>query len=152
MGFRQADSEGRGGFARIWEIEDKGNYSVARVTTSRKRQDEDGKDYYETDFQDGYVRLVGSAHEKAKILDIPTNDKGESKGASIQITSCEVTVRYNPEKKRVYNGYVIYAFDIPDNGNSNAGTKKSSAKTTTKKSTKKAKPDIEVDDDDLPFN
>lgn len=30
MGFRQADNEGRGGFARIWSIEDKGNYSVAK--------------------------------------------------------------------------------------------------------------------------
>ena len=35
MGFRQADSEGRGGFARIWSIEDKGNYSVAKIRKTR---------------------------------------------------------------------------------------------------------------------
>lgn len=151
MGFRQADSEGRGGFARIWEVDDKGNYSTARVTTSRKRKDDDGNDYYETDFQDGYVRLIGSAHEKAKELEIPTNDKGESKGVSIQITSCEVTVKYNPEKKRSFNSYMIYAFDIPDYGNGgDTTTSKSAKKSTAKKSTKKAKPDIEVEDD-LPF-
>ena len=71
MGFRQADSEGRGGFARIWAIEDKGNYSVAKVSTSKKRRDEDG---YETDFQDGFVRLIGAAHEKAKTLGKGSDD------------------------------------------------------------------------------
>ena len=151
MGFRQADSEGRGGFARIWEVEDKGNYSLARITTSRKRKDDDGNDYYETDFADGYVRLICSAHEKAKTLDIPTNDRGESKGVGIQITSCEVTVKYNSEKKRSYTSYLIYAFDTPDFGD-NSGAKKPAKKTATKKSTKK-KIDVQVDDDDdLPFD
>lgn len=64
MGFRQADNEGRGGFARIWSIEDKGNYSVAKISTSKKRKDGSG---YETDFQDGFVRLIGSAHEKVRL-------------------------------------------------------------------------------------
>lgn len=147
MGFRQADSEGRGGFARIWSVEDRGNFSIAKVSASRKRKDADGNDYYETDFQDGFVRLIGSAHEKAKNLDIPTNDKGESKGVSIQITSCEVTTPYNAEKKKVYQNYAIFAFDIPDG---NGGTKKSTAKkSTTKAKTKKAA--VEDDDDDMPF-
>lgn len=155
MGFRQADSEGRGGFARIWSVEDKGNYSTAKVSTSRKRKDADGNDYYETDFQDGFVRLIGSAHEKAKTLDIPVNDKGESKGVSIQITSCEVTTPYNAEKKKVYQNYAIFAFNIPDGngGAKSGGTKKTAAKTTKKTTKSKTKKDAPVDDDDeLPFN
>lgn len=155
MGFRQADSEGRGGFARIWSVEDKGNYSTAKVSTSRKRKDADGNDYWETDFQDGFVRLIGSAHTKAKELDIPVNDNGESKGVAIQITSCEVTMQYNAEKKKNYTNYAIFAFDIPDgNGGTKSSNIKKTAAKTTKKSTKsKTKKEAPVeDDDDLPFN
>lgn len=156
MGFRQADSEGRGGYARIWSVEDKGNYSTAKISTSRKRKDADGNDYWETDFQDGFVRLIGSAHTKAKELDIPVNDNGESKGVAIQITSCEVTMQYNAEKKRNYTNFAIFAFDIPDgNGGStkSSGTKKTTAKTTKKSTKSKTKKEAPVeDDDDLPFN
>ena len=45
MGFRQRDSEGRGGFARIWSVEDKGNYSIAKVSTSKKRKDGSDMEY-----------------------------------------------------------------------------------------------------------
>ena len=141
MGFRQKDSEGRGGFARIWSIEDKGNYSLAKVSTSKKRKDGDG---YETDFQDGFVRLIGSAHEKAKTLNIT------EKGVAIQITSCEVTTPYNAETKKGYTNYAIFAFDIPNgNGSSgNASPAKKSVKTNTKA---KSAADDEQSDDDLPF-
>lgn len=151
MGFRQADSEGRGGFARLWSVEDKGNYSYARISTSRKRKNDDGSEYYETDFQDGFVRLIGSAHTKAKGIDIPVNENGESKGVSIQITSCEVTMQYNAEKKKSYTNFAIFAFDVPD-GNDNtssSGTKKTVAKSTKSKTKKESPVD---DDDDLPFN
>lgn len=144
MGFRQADSEGRGGFARIWSIDDKGNYSVAKISTSKKRKNEDK---YDTDFQDGYVRLIGSAHEKGKTLTVT------EKGVAIQITSCEVTTPYDAETKKGYTNYAIFAFNIPEsnNGSSSAkGSKKSSAKTS------KAKTKIDVDtedeqEDELPF-
>lgn len=151
MGFRQADSEGRGGFARIWSIEDKGNYSIAKISTSRKRKDGEG---YETDFQDGFVRLIGSAHTKAQELNIT------EKGVTIQITSCEVTTPYNAETKRGYTNYAIFAFDVPEDndsaGNASAGSKKST-KTTSKakaktKTKSKAEPvEAEVDDEELPF-
>ena len=143
MGFRQADSEGRGGFARIWSIDDKGNYSVAKISTSKKRKDGDG---YETDFQDGFVRLIGSAHEKAKALAIT------EKGVAIQITSCEVTTPYNAETKKGYINYAIFAFNIPEgNDSSSTSSSKKSAAKTIKAKTKKA---IEVEDeqeDELPF-
>jgi len=148
MGFRQADSEGRGGFARIWSIEDKGNYSVAKISTSKKRKDDDG---YETDFQDGFVRLIGSAHTKAKELNVT------DKGVAIQITSCEVTTPYNAETKKGYTNYAIFAFNIPDsNGttsNASAGSKKATKSASKSKAKAKAAPetDVEDSDDDLPF-
>lgn len=144
MGFRQADSEGRGGFARIWSIEDKGNYSVAKISTSKKRKDGEG---YETDFQDGYVRLIGSAHEKGKTLTVT------EKGVAIQITSCEVTTPYNAETKKGYTNYAIFAFNIPegnDNSSTTKGGKKSSAK-TSKAKTKKAAEVEDEPEDELPF-
>ena len=149
MGFRQADSEGRGGFARIWSIEDKGNYSLAKISTSKKRKDGDG---YETDFQDGFVRLIGSAHTKAQELDVT------EKGVSIQITSCEVTTPYNAETKKGYTNYAIFAFNIPESsdttGSSSSGAKKSTKTSSKSKATKsKAKQELEIieDDEDLPF-
>ena len=144
MGFRQADSEGRGGFARIWSIEDKGNYSVAKISTSKKRKDGDG---YETDFQDGFVRLIGSAHEKGKTLTVT------EKGVAIQITSCEVTTPYNAETKKGYTNYAIFAFNIPegnDNSSTTKGGKKSSAKTSKAKTKKAAEVENEPEDE-LPF-
>ena len=132
MGFRQRDSEGRGGFARIWSVEDKGNYSIAKVSTSKKRKDGS----YETDFQDGFVRLIGSAHEKAQTLNVT------DKGVAIQITSCEVTTPYTAEAKKGYVNYAIFAFDIPDGNDSGDATAK----------TKKDAPvDDEQGEDDLPF-
>ncbi len=151
MGFRQKDSEGRGGYARIWTIEDKGNYSIGKVSTSKKKKDESG---YETDFQDGFVRFVGSAHEKVKGLDIPNNKDGNPVGVGIQISSCDVTTPYDAEKKKSYTNYVIFAFDFTDsNTNSTAPAAKSSKKSTAKASSK-AKKQVEEtneEDDDLPF-
>lgn len=150
MGFRQRDSEGRGGFARIWSIEDKGNYSLAKISTSRRKND-----VYETDFQDGFVRLIGSAHKKAQTLNVT------SKGVTIQITSCEVTTPYNPKTQKGYVNYAVFSFEIPDgnDGDSTASvkdSKKSTAKTsktkTSKAKTKKeTSADDDADDDDLPF-
>lgn len=144
MGFRQRDSEGRGGFARIWNVENKGNYSIAKVSTSKKRKDGS----YETDFQDGFVRLIGSAHEKAQTLNV-----GE-KGVAIQITSCEVTTPYDAQAKKGYVNYAIFAFDIPDgNDSGDAAPAKAGKKSTAK--TSKAKKNVPVADEqeesDLPF-
>lgn len=146
MGFRQKDSEGRGGFARIWSVEDKGNYSIAKISTSKKRKDGS----YETDFQNGFVRLIGSAHEEAQALNIT------DKGVAIQITSCEVTTPYDATTKKGYTNYAIFAFDIPDgNDGDNAKSTKSVKKSTAKTSKTKTKKDILViddeQDDDLPF-
>lgn len=141
MGFRQANGEGLGGFARIWSIEDKGNYSVAKISTSRKRKDGDG---YETDFQDGFVRLIGSAHERGKTLTVT------EKGVAIQITSCEVTTPYNAETKKSYTNYAIFSFNVPDDKDSSSSVK-NSKKSSAKTSKVKAAEVENESDDDLPF-
>lgn len=136
MGFRQRDSEGRGGFARIWNVENKDNYSIAKVSTSKKRKDGS----YETDFQDGFVRLIGSAHKKAQTLNV-----GE-KGVAIQITSCEVTTPYDAQAKKGYVNYAIFAFDIPD------GDDRGCAAPTKTSKAKKNEPVADDDSDsELPF-
>lgn len=138
MGFRQADSQGKGGYARLWSVENKGKYSTARVSTSRKLKD---SDTWETDFQDGFVRLVGDAHKKAGELTIP------ERGIGIQITACEATKTYNAAEKKGYANYIIYAFDVLDaKGGSNNTSK---AKQTTKPAAAPAPVDDE--DEDLPF-
>ena len=97
------------------------------------------------------MRLIGSAHTKAKELNVT------DKGVAIQITSCEVTTPYNAETKQGYTNYAIFAFNIPDsNGttsNASAGSKKATKSTSKSKAKAKAAPetDVEESDDDLPF-
>ena len=153
MGFRQADSEGRGGFARVWSVDDKGKYSTVRLSTSKKTQDEDGNDIWVTDFQDGFVKFIGSAHTKINELEIPTNAKGDPKGLTIQITSCEVSTYYNPKTERTTVNYAVYAFDVPDDDDSKkTATKKSVAKKSTAKAKTKKTASVDEDTDDLPFD
>ena len=90
MGFRQ------GAYAKIWRVEDKGNYSVAQVSISKKNKD---TDQYETEFQHNFVRLVGTAHDLGK------NIEEVQGGTSIKITSCDVTNRYDKEKKKEFTNF-----------------------------------------------
>lgn len=87
-----------GAWVKIWKCEKgNGNYYQAQMSTSRKNQEGN----YETDWQDGRVRLVGTAAKQAeKIKD----------GDRIQIESCGVTNTYDKEKKITYTNYVIFAF------------------------------------------
>lgn len=161
MGFRQADSEGHGGFARIWDYYDvtngatikkadggenhldPGNYSIVKLSTWKKRDEE-----YVTDFCDGYVKLIGSAHTKAKELGF--ENMSFPKGLVIQIKSCEVTTSYNVNTKKAYVNYAIFAFDLPDDNGGSSNRGKSTAK-TSKSKTKKEAPVDDEQDDDLPF-
>ena len=142
MGFRE------GSYAKIWSSEDKGNYSVANVSISKKNKD---TNEYSVEFQDGFVRLVGTAHELIKDMDIPKN------GLSVKITSCDVTNNYDQSKKKLYTNFAIFGLEVMDGNGSNssksskAGT--SSKKSKTKASSKKADDidDMVDDEDDLPF-
>lgn len=145
-----------GGYARVWEIEDKGNYATCRVSTNRK----DG-DKFIPDFSDGFVSFVGSAYEKIKDVEIPENKNGKPVGVSIQITSVEATTRYIEKKNSTYHNYAVFAFEFVENkSDEKKSTKsaKSSAKRTTKTSKSKASKAKTDDgfqemplDDDLPF-
>lgn len=139
MGFRQ------GAYAKVWRVEDRGNYSVAQISVSKKNK-ETGQ--YETEFQHNFVRLVGTAHDLGK------NIEEVQGGTSIKITSCDVTNRYDKEKQQEYVNFVIFGFEFPDNNNGNSGGSKKPA--SSKKPAKKT-PDngfMNIPDgiEELPFN
>lgn len=121
MGFAQ------GNFAKVWKVEDgKGNYSVAQMSTSKKNK---ATGEYETDWQNSFVRLVGTANDQAKSF---------KEKESVKIGRCDVTNNYDKEKKITYTNYVIFNFE--DANTSSGGETK--PKSITPPS---------VEDDDLPF-
>lgn len=140
MGFRQ------GAYAKVWRVEDRGNYSVAQISVSRKNKE---TEQYETEFQHNFVRLVGTAHDLGK------NIEEVQGGTSIKITSCDVTNRYDKEKQREYVNFVIFGFEFPDNGGGNSGGNKKPA--SSKKPTKNTSDNgfMNIPDgieEELPFN
>lgn len=140
MGFRQADGNGQGGWARLWSVDDKGNYSTARISTSRKQKD---SNTYETDFSDGFVRLVGEAHKLATSLTIP------EKGIGIQITSCETTKNYSKKTQKEYVNFTVFGFKLLDG---KGDTTKKPTKSKAKSAEDVAEDDENEDEDeDLPF-
>lgn len=105
MGFRQD------AFAKVWKSENKGNYSVVDLSTSKKNKE---TNKYETDFSYKFVRFIGTAHKQLEnIVD----------GASIKIGNCEVTNNYDKEKNVTYANYLVFSFEIPDGNNSNTSSK-----------------------------
>lgn len=134
MGFRT------GAYARIWKVEDKGNYSLCNLSISRKKKD---SDEFDTEFQDGFVRLVGNAHEFAKGLKI-----GKS-GAPVKITSCDVTNRYDAKKGSTYVNFAIFGLEDATYGSI---TETPAVNKSAKKSNRPTDIDM-LDDDDaqLPF-
>lgn len=144
MGFRQS------AFARIWTVNDEGKYSTANISVSKKNK-ETGN--YVVEFNDGYVRLVGAAHEAAKQLGLPTReqfDPQSHKGVSIKILSCDVTNNYDKNTKKLYTNCAIFEFELPD-GNGNTGNNQSAAKSAAPAANKQANPPVAEDDDELPF-
>lgn len=86
-------------YAKVWEVNDKGNYSEARISISKKNK---LTNQYETDFQ-SKVRLVGQAHN----CRVKANDR-------IKIKSCDVSTRYNKETGVTYTNYVIFEIETDD--------------------------------------
>ena len=85
----------------IWKIEDKGKYSTAQITCGKKNKD---TGEFETEFN-GFVTLLGTAHEKGKTLEIP-----EGKGVRIRFGNGDVTTNYVAEKKITYTNYKLFSF------------------------------------------
>ena len=102
MGFRQ-DAR----FVKVWEVENKGNYHIVNLSTSKKNKD---TNEYETDFSSKFVRFIGTAHTLASDL---------KKGDTIKIGSCEVTNKYDKEKNTTYTNYLVYSFEKEGDNNSN---------------------------------
>lgn len=123
MGFRN------GSYIKIWEVEDKGKYSLATISISRKNKETNA---YETEFQEKFVKLVSSAHKAVQGVEIPKS------GLSAQIKACDVTNTYNAEKKQKYYNFVIFEMDS-DNNSTVVNT--APASTTTD----------DTDDEELPF-
>lgn len=102
MGFRQ-DAR----FVKVWEVENKGNYHVVSLSTSKKNK-ETGK--YEKDFSNKFVRFIGTAHNLAADLKV---------GDVIKLGNCEVTNKYDKDKNTTYTNYLVYSFEKEeDNSNS----------------------------------
>lgn len=119
-------------YAKLWKIENKGNYSIVEMSTSKKNKD---TDKYETDFSNKFTRFIGTAHTQLATM---------KDGDTIKLGNCEVTNNYDKEKKILYTNYLVFSFSIPE---AKGGT------TTAPKAT--TKPTIvpdDNDDDSLPFN
>lgn len=132
MGFRQ------GAFAKIWKVENKGNYHVAEMSVSKKN-DAGG---YDVTWQNKFVRLVGTAHTQADKLDI---------SKSVKIGACDVTNKYDKDKNTTYTNYVIFAFEDENDKNNNAKNSKPVKKSETEKTDGFYPIDETIEDDDLPF-
>lgn len=109
-------------YAKIKSVDNKGNYSVCKISTSKKNK-ATGK--YETDFV-ANVRFVGDAHNQRPMAD-----------QRIKITNCGVSNCYTKDEKLEFPkspSYVVFGYELQD---SNGAT------TVT--------PIIEVEDGELPF-
>ena len=128
---------GQGKYAHVWKLEDKGNYHVAEISTSKKDKE---TDKYETDWSNKFVRLVGTAHQQAPKLDIAKN---------VKIGACEVTNKYDKEKNTTYTNYVIFNFDDVDGGSKESKSDKAKGKDVSKEGFMNIPDGI---DEELPFN
>lgn len=98
-----------GSYATIWANEDKGNYSVVEMSTSRKDK-ESGE--YKTDFSSKFVRFVGQAHSKAKKYALDRKSR-------IKIENCGATVE--PGNNGVwYTNFLVFDFSLAEGNNKSA--------------------------------
>lgn len=113
-----------GNYCTIWKVEDKGKYSVAQVSTSSKNKDGDRV----VDFRDGFVRLVGQAHEFVK-----KHGVGE-KGLFCKVMDFEVTMTNGKDDpKKVFTNYAVFKLE-EYGGNSGNSSNAASAKKAPAKS------------------
>jgi hypothetical protein len=92
-------------YAKIKSVEVKENYSVCKISTSKKNK---STSKYETDFV-GKVRFVGNAHHQRPM-----------DGQRIKITSCAVSNCYTKDDKLEFltqPNYVVFGYELQeDNG------------------------------------
>lgn len=94
-------------YAKIKTSEDKGNYSVCKISISKKNK-QSGK--YENTFI-GDVRFIGNAHLQKPMV-----------GQKIKITNCGVSNCYTKNDKLEFckvPNYVIFGYELQDTSISN---------------------------------
>lgn len=84
-------------YAKVWEIEDKGKYFQAKVSSSRKDKRDDT--WINSNW---FARFVGKCTDQARAL---------GKGDRIIITNGTVESVYDKEKQRVYTNLTIFEFE-----------------------------------------
>ena len=89
----------------IWEIEDKGNFSLVRMSTSRKDKKTD--EYVNSNWS--YVRFVGKAHEK--ISNLKVKDRIVLKGA---IVSLEPYMENGEKKYPKHPQITVFNWEFPE--------------------------------------
>ena len=104
MGFRQNS------YAKVWRFEDKGNYSVVEISTSKKNKT---TDQYETDFASKFVRFIGQAHADIQAL---------QEGVKIKLGDVEVTNSYNKETKQGYTNFLVFSFELAEHQDNRPNT------------------------------
>lgn len=126
MGFRT------GAYAKVWEVKPVSDFGTKlRISISRKNR-QTGE--YEQDFS-GYVLCSGSsAADKAAKL---------PEGARIRIGDCDVTTKYDKEKRVTYTNYRIYSFEDANGTSSSSKTDSTAPQPTVDEG--------EIDESNLPF-
>ena len=102
MGFRT------GAYAKVWEVAPMSDTSTKiRISVSRmnKKTDE-----WEQDFS-GFVLCIGTAAAR--------NAAKLNAGARIKIGDCDVTTKYDAQKKVTYTNFKMFSFEDAD-GNSSS--------------------------------
>lgn len=156
-----------GGFARVWRVDDMGNFAKVQLSTSKKNKDSNA---YESDFQ-SYVSFVGNAYNLLKSLMTDANGGYEdvngrqiyvfTHGITVQITNANATTTYIKDKNATYHNYAVFSFAPFEASGTPAAPSKggkvttaATAKKPAKKPAKKAGKPVDVeaeDDDELPF-
>lgn len=98
---------GNGSYLTIWEVEDKSNYAVVSVSSSKKNKN---SGVYETDFSCKYVRFVGEAYNCRPM----PNQR-------IKIVDCGVVNAYMKDGKKEFMKnptYTVFKYELQDSGNS----------------------------------
>lgn len=119
-------------YAKVWDIRPKEKYSDVRITVSRKQKD----DTYKQEFG-GFVRFIGSAHEKIKNMTVP------KKGLSIKVLGTDCQNPRDEAKNITYYNFAVLDFEDASGGYS--------AKKATPATKVENVADDDIDDNDLPF-
>ena len=123
MGFRS------GAWMRIFEITPGERSTKVRGSISKKNKQ---SGMYEQDWS-GFVALAGTAHRDAGKLKV--ND-------TIKIGECDVTSRYDKEKKKEYINFSIYSFETNEEQGSTPATASTASATAAP---------VDTTDDEDPF-